>query len=89
MQARFIFSPSDDPENTDDEYKLVEDESVSIQVCAYGGKTTYAVNETGYDQPGNDDSLWVKDHGHFTSLKAAQTHAIEVAQKRRMEGHNQ
>lgn len=48
MQApadpRFRFEPSDDWEVEDDQYVLLADESVTAQVCDYGGPVEYQVN---------------------------------------------
>lgn len=78
----FKFNASKNPDLEDDEYVLIADEDVRIQVCAYGGSTSYVLNEYGYDEPGNEHSFWIKDCGEFQHLEQAMENAVRLGEKR-------
>lgn len=73
----FIFEPAED-EMTDAQYVIPGEDRVSVQVCAYGGRTTYVVNQYFYEILGDEETLCMADHGEFRSLKAAKAKALEI-----------
>ncbi len=64
----FRFEPAED-ESTDAQYVLIENENWTVQVSPYAGG--YGVNEYGYDNPGDEGSLWMADHGIYRSKAKA------------------
>jgi hypothetical protein len=71
LAAQFEFSPAPD-ETVDDEYILLANRNVTIQIAPYAGGFT--VNEHG----GRGADFWLLPHGTHAALEDAQREAIKV-----------
>jgi len=78
LKQLFTYRQADD-ESVDPEYELTANPAVTVQVCAWGGRIDYVVNEHGYDDPNDAGSFWLKDHGSFDSLASAMFAAVTLA----------
>lgn len=75
--TRFVYLPADD-DSVDASYKVIGGNgAVEIQCAPYAGG--YVVNSYGYDNPSDESTLWMQDHGTFRSLDRAKRKALEVA----------
>lgn len=72
----FRFEPAREPLLEDDQYTLIKDPRITIQVVSEG--RAYAVNEYG---PTAEDIEWAIDRGVFRSLGGAKAAALHWAQK--------
>lgn len=72
---KWIFEPSDDIEQADDNHVL-KGTKLSIQVCSFGGM--FSVNEDLLDT----DGTWV-NHKEFENLKDAKKYAEKLATEKR------
>jgi hypothetical protein len=73
----FKYIPAAD-DTVDAEFECVGgSRNVSIQVCPYGHG--YTIIECGVDDPSDENSFWMMEHGETTDLNEAKKIAAKVA----------
>lgn len=74
LENKFTYEPAVDC-TVDAQYVLKDNPSIAVQVCAYGGQTTYAVSHSA----GEDDTFAVQFYPEHYSMQKAMREAIELS----------
>jgi len=64
LKDHFRFEKSEDP-TTDDQYVLIRNEDITIQVFREMGPTTLIVHRIGSDGPPEHGNIWTEEVGEF------------------------